>query len=1002
MLPALRPALDRRAAPRSSPPTRAAGSCWPPTSPRPRSPCPASATWSTPASPASPATATALKVQRLPDRGGLAGVGQPAGRPLRAGGRRHLHPPLLRGGLRRPPGVHRPRDPAHQPGVGHPPDDGHRPRRHRARSRSSTRPTAGPSPTASRLLEELGAARSGRATPRRALTASAAAWPACPSTPGSARMVLEAGGARLPPRGAGDRRRACRSRTPASAREDRDRRATSCTPASTTRRRTSSPTSTSGATCGSSSGSCRATGSAGCAAPSTSTSCASGSGRTCTASCARSPASSASTGSEERPRARRRAPGPARRPALPRRDEGPRATASTSAPATRVLVFPGSALAKAKAKPPLGDGRRAGRDQPPVRPHRRPRPPGVGRASWAPTSAKRTYGEPHWSYEDRGAAWPTSGSALRLGVWRPPGRPLAASTRPAPASCSSATPWWRATGQPTRRRRFARRNARRSPRSRRARPTPAGVTCSPTATPSGGLYDDRLPARSVRRRRPSTRGGRSTASPTPTCSRSPSTTSSTPMPGRSSARATTRTRGRREQGSLGRSRAPLSTVYEPGSPVDGVAVARPRRRAQPPSSRTASSGWCPATGTELVTALVRSLPKDLRRALGPVPDHVDGLPRRARPGRRAAASRCWLAPLTRAAGDGRRRRDRTSPPCPTTCASPTAVEVAGGGGVVRARTSPLSAPTSAREVRSRSATSSPVRRRRAAHRPHDLEHRPAAPQGHPEVDGHTVTAHPALVDEGAIGRGAGLRLARAGGRRPPGAGGAACSPRWASATWQGASRESPHQRAGRAGPRRAPTTRSDALLEESSSPCVDASIALAIEGAASGTRSFEDAALSVRDDQRRTAARRGAGGRPDIGRGGLRALELRLAGDVRPRPRRRGESSAARPRLPRLRAGIGPRPPPDVRALPQAITLVRLDKLPGRWPGRDADGHRPPVRPLRGRARAAAAGPATPVARVRWMIEELRVSLFAQSLGTRGSISEQRVRKALAGHRSAA
>ena len=33
---------------------------------------------------------------------------------------------------------------------------------------------------------------------------------------------------------------------------------------------------------------------------------------------------------------------------------------------------------------------------------------------------------------------------------------------------------------------------------------------------------------------------------------------------------------------------------------------------------------------------------------------------------------------------------------------------------------------------------------------------------------------------------------------------------------------------------------------------------------------------------------------------------------------------------------------------------------------------------------------------VRWMIEELRVSLFAQQLGTEGTVSAQRIRKALA------
>jgi ATP-dependent helicase HrpA len=39
--------------------------------------------------------------------------------------------------------------------------------------------------------------------------------------------------------------------------------------------------------------------------------------------------------------------------------------------------------------------------------------------------------------------------------------------------------------------------------------------------------------------------------------------------------------------------------------------------------------------------------------------------------------------------------------------------------------------------------------------------------------------------------------------------------------------------------------------------------------------------------------------------------------------------------------------------------------------------------------------PEDPVARVRWMIEELRVGLFAQHVGTPRPISEQRVYKAI-------
>ena len=82
----------------------------------------------------------------------------------------------------------------------------------------------------------------------------------------------------------------------------------------------------------------------------------------------------------------------------------------------------------------------------------------------------------------------------------------------------------------------------------------------------------------------------------------------------------------------------------------------------------------------------------------------------------------------------------------------------------------------------------------------------------------------------------------------------------------------------------------------------------------------------------------------------------------------------------------------------QAITR-RLDKMP-ESPGRDAERmaavHRvsedyasvlaelPPSR------RQTAATQA-----VRWMIEEFRVSLFAQTLGTRGSVSEQRIERAL-------
>jgi ATP-dependent helicase HrpA len=44
---------------------------------------------------------------------------------------------------------------------------------------------------------------------------------------------------------------------------------------------------------------------------------------------------------------------------------------------------------------------------------------------------------------------------------------------------------------------------------------------------------------------------------------------------------------------------------------------------------------------------------------------------------------------------------------------------------------------------------------------------------------------------------------------------------------------------------------------------------------------------------------------------------------------------------------------------------------------------------------AATGGPDDPVARVRWMIEDLRVALFAQGVGVPRPVSEQRIYKAI-------
>ena len=78
---------------------------------------------------------------------------------------------------------------------------------------------------------------------------------------------------------------------------------------------------------------------------------------------------------------------------------------------------------------------------------------------------------------------------------------------------------------------------------------------------------------------------------------------------------------------------PLSYAFEPGTPDDGVAVHVPLAVL----NRLRSDGFdrlVPGLREELVTALVRSLPKDLRRAFLPVADAA-----RSRLGKTPAAGR---------------------------------------------------------------------------------------------------------------------------------------------------------------------------------------------------------------------------------------------------------------------------------------------------------------------------------------------------------------------------
>ncbi|MEA2279610.1 MAG: ATP-dependent helicase HrpA, partial [Solirubrobacteraceae bacterium] len=98
-------------------------------------------------------------------------------------------------------------------------------------------------------------------------------------------------------------------------------------------------------------------------------------------------------------------------------------------------------------------------------------------------------------------------------------------------------------------------------------------------------------------------------------------------PGAADALAGSGRPGEWKQGDL---RLRLSYRFEPGTEQDGVTVHVPLKVL--PQLRGDGFDWLvPALRPELVTALIRSLPKELRRALVPVPQVVDEVLERLRP-----------------------------------------------------------------------------------------------------------------------------------------------------------------------------------------------------------------------------------------------------------------------------------------------------------------------------------------------------------------------------------
>ena len=431
----------------------------------------------------------------------------------------------------------------------------------------------------------------------------------------------------------------------------------------------------------------------------------------------------------------------------------------------------------------------------------------------------------------------------------------------------------------------------------------------------------------------------------------------------------------------------LHYVFEPGDPLDGVVADVPvdvLNRVEP-----AGLDWqVPGSREELVTALVRALPKARRRAFVPVPDHVAAFLAEHGPGDGPLVEVLAHA-LTRAAGE------RVSPDEIDLDAVPDHLRVTyravGPGGRPLSWSKDLDALRAHLAPKVRQTISEAVARSAPTVQHTGLTSWSMGPlprQLTSDVDGRSVTAHPALVDEGDT---AGVR--------------AFASPEEAATAHRAGLRRLLLLGAGdlakrirRSLPRDAELALAGlgipvgALLDDLAVAVVDASISS--PGKVRDAEAFDAQLLALRESGVGTGLD-AAGVLARIG-DRVRALELRLAGHDSPaaddvRVQLRGlvhPGFVSEAGLDRLR---------DIERYLEAAE-VRLDKV-GADPGRDRR-HQFLVQGLEDEWAAVADRDAG--AKVRWMIEELRVSLFAQSLGTRGSISEQRVRKALSVLRSAA
>jgi ATP-dependent helicase HrpA len=446
---------------------------------------------------------------------------------------------------------------------------------------------------------------------------------------------------------------------------------------------------------------------------------------------------------------------------------------------------------------------------------------------------------------------------------------------------------------------------------------------------------------------------------------------------------------------------PLSYAFAPGTPQDGVTVDVPLAVLDAVAERTSGESLAftvPGLREELVTALLRTLPKQFRRALVPIPDRVrEVLPH-------IAPTEPLLPALER---ELRRSAAITVPP---DAWAPDQVpdHLRATFRVVDDRHRPLATGKDLQALRREVA---PQSRASLAAAASDVERTGLTSWSFGTLPrtvdvrrgGHVVAAFPALVDEGAT---VGIRVV-------------ATEVEATRLSWRGARRllvlvaGSPARQVVKGlSPRTRlalqfnPDGEIPALVDDCVDAAADELIAAADELiAAAGGPPREEAAFAALVETARAQLLPLT--TDTVGKVEAVLTQAReVAVAIGAAPGRRVPEAAVAD-LRRQMGGLlhrgfvaatGRRRLPDVVRYLRAMAY-RLEKLPANavrdelWMAQVA-AVTAEYEQLRRQVPATGA-PDDPVTRVRWMVEELRVALFAQTIGTPRAISEQRVYKAI-------